>query len=176
MFLVNSRCPLVYSPTAALKKLGRYQPHHKEKIPKFFRQGLFNLPHSYFSASTELLRPTNPLLMQSEEESRHPLFLSYGTILPNSLALVLLPRLGLLCQGHLYWFSVRSYEIKRAFFSLAIGLVPTPCGAIPDLANCSSQRDFVRLVPLNRMHRLELSASVERAPCVAAFIRTVRDY
>ena len=64
--------------------------------------------------------------MQSEEESRHPLFRSYGTILPNSLALVLLPRLGLLCQGHLYWFSVRSHEIKRAFFSRAIGLDPTP--------------------------------------------------
>jgi hypothetical protein len=174
--LVNSRCPLVYSPTAALKKLGRYQPHHVERFPKNVRQGLFNLPHSYFSASMELLRPTNPLLMQSEEESRHPLFLSYGTILPNSLALVLLPRLGLLCQGHLYWFSVRSYEIKRAFFSWAVGLTPTPCGTIPDFADCSSQRDFVRMVPLNRMYRLELSPRVERAPCVAAFIRTVRDY
>lgn len=42
---------------------------------------------------------------------RHPLYQRYGAILPNSLGLVILLRLGLFSQGHLSRFLVRTREI-----------------------------------------------------------------
>ena len=43
--------------------------------------------------------------------SRHPLYQRYGASLPSSLNAVILIRLGILSQGHLSRFSVRSHEI-----------------------------------------------------------------
>ncbi len=87
----------------------------------------------------------------SLERGRHPFFRSYGTNLPNSLALVLLPRLGFLCQGHLslelfgeaFWTGLQSqkssctgswYGLAGSFpplFSGARGFGPTLSGYSP---------------------------------------------
>jgi hypothetical protein len=45
--------------------------------------------------------------------------------LPNSLALVLLPRLSFFRQGHMYLFSVRSLQIVASSFSWAFGIDPS---------------------------------------------------
>ena len=45
------------------------------------------------------------------QNRRHPFSRSYGANLPSSLARVTPPRLGLLTQGHLCRFSVRSWGI-----------------------------------------------------------------
>jgi hypothetical protein len=39
--------------------------------------------------------------------------------------LVILPRLGFFCQGHLYWFLVRLYQKLSAPFSWTLGFGKT---------------------------------------------------
>ena len=92
------------------------------------------------------------LIVLSLKRCRHPFFRRYGTILPNSLASVLLSRLGFCCQGHLYWFLVRSCEKILLPFSVAFGFDPT--FVIPRLHGCSSQQDFSVLFELNAIMHL----------------------
>src|SRR3989344_4161647 len=96
------------------------------------------------------------------EECRQPLSRSYGPRLPNSLALIILPRLGLFCQDHLYWFWVRTLEITPAFLFKGSRIQPNPlAGARHCLTECSSLRDFSGLSSLTTMRVVGISPSVE---------------
>ena len=85
-------------------------------LPTFFRERFYAKGGKWFlgkqSESPSLCDLRSPC-----DDCRHAFYQRYGTSLPSSLGRVIPSRLGFLCQGHLYWFLVRSSRIGHILLS-----------------------------------------------------------
>lgn len=104
--------------------------------------------------------------------SRNPFFQRYGTILPNSLDWIMPTRLGLLTQGHLCWFLVRTARILALFLFTDSRLqFNSPTGThqhfIP-LLDITSLRGIICLD--NPCGIVNLARSVKKTPFVADIV------
>ncbi len=75
------------------------------------------------------------------QDRRHPFSRSYGANLPSSLARVTPPRLGLLTQGHLCRFSVRSWGILPRSLFTGPGIQGNPPNGGPITPSPASRHD-----------------------------------
>ena len=118
-----------------------------------------------------LLNSRSPLVTAtSRSHGWHPFNQGNGAILPNSLAWVVPSRLGLLTQGHLCRFSVRSRVWPHVLFHGHAG------SAEADLRSASSRiQPFLTMTVLRGLRRLNTATAVLDLPeCVRTWAERPR--
>ena len=127
--------PAVYGPFFRLNPAFRY-PHWA---------GFSGNTHPYGLAAAYVFikqsEPPSHCDLRFPKDRRHPFSRSYGASLPSSLGRITPTRLGLLTQGHLCQFSVRSPWTTPMHFSRAPGLSRTPL-------NWGAHHAFIPFSPL----------------------------